>query len=238
MLVWLFVSLSLGGLLMHWLAPDSNQPASPEMKFHGFVTGLVFLHGTALLLITVLVRQHHVTWMEAFGFNTPELGRSLALATLAGLAVLPVALGLAAGSGQLMTWLAELTRSDALAPVTQQAVQTIRESSTPEHQLFFGLFAIVLAPVVEELLFRGVLYPAIKQNGYPRAAWLGTSFIFALTHANTMTFLSLFVLSLLLIWLYERTANLLAPILTHSLFNAVNFFFLIQSQTGSAPPHG
>ena len=32
---------------------------------------------------------------------------------------------------------------------------------------------------------------------------------------------------MLLVFLYERTGNLLAPILTHSLFNAANYFALV-----------
>jgi len=63
----------------------------------------------------------------------------------------------------------------------------------------------------------------------------GTSLIFAATHANLMTFIPLVLLSLALIWLYEQTDNLLAPILAHSLFNAVNFFFLVAGQSLPAP---
>ena len=70
-------------------------------------------------------------------------------------------------------------------------------------------------PLVEEVLFRGILYPSVKQLGYPRLALWGTSLFFGLIHSNLMTFVPLTVLSLLLVWLYERTGNLLAPILTH-----------------------
>jgi membrane protease YdiL (CAAX protease family) len=87
--------------------------------------------------------------------------------------------------------------------------------------------AVVLAPVVEEMLFRGILYPVIKELGYPRFALWSTSLVFGLVHANFMTFLPLTFLALLLVMLYEATDNLLAPILVHSLFNAVNFFLLV-----------
>jgi membrane protease YdiL (CAAX protease family) len=84
----------------------------------------------------------------------------------------------------------------------------------------------VLAPVAEEFIFRGMLYPFVKQLGWPRLAWIGVSFAFALIHDDAATFVPLFVLALALTWLYEKTDNLLAPIAAHSLFNAANLVIL------------
>jgi membrane protease YdiL (CAAX protease family) len=47
-----------------------------------------------------------------------------------------------------------------------------------------------------------------------------------------MIFLSLTVLAVILTLLYETTDNLLAPILTHSLFNLANFFWLVFQPAG------
>ena len=86
--------------------------------------------------------------------------------------------------------------------------------------------AVVVAPVVEEILFRGILYPAIKQIGYPRIAAIGTAILFALFHVNLLTFASLTAVALGLIALYEFTDNLLAPIVAHAVFNASNLTML------------
>ena len=86
-----------------------------------------------------------------------------------------------------------------------------------------GTATILLAPVAEEMFFRGILYPAIKQAGFPRLALWGTSVVFAAIHLTPVIFLPLLVLALLLVWLYEKTNNLLAPIAAHSLFNGLNF---------------
>jgi membrane protease YdiL (CAAX protease family) len=94
------------------------------------------------------------------------------------------------------------------------------------------MFAVVLAPVAEEFIFRGMLYPFVKQLGYPRLAWLGVSFVFALVHLNGAIFLPLFVLALALTWLYEKTDNLLAPITAHALFNAANLTLLLTQNSG------
>jgi len=92
--------------------------------------------------------------------------------------------------------------------------------------------AIGIAPVAEELLFRGILYPAIKQAGFPGVALWGTSLLFAAIHVNLGIFVPLLLLALVLAQLYERTGNLLAPITAHALFNAFNFvgFFYLETQ--------
>ena len=52
---------------------------------------------------------------------------------------------------------------------------------------YLGFFAMVLAPVAEEFVFRGVLFPFVKQLGWPKLAWFGVSFLFALIHVNAPT---------------------------------------------------
>lgn len=228
LVLWLFVSLSLGSLTVSLLNPPPRAPLTGDLNFYGFLIGVLSFHGVSLLLVSLLVRQHQVGWTAAFGFGSKRPLRALGLAVIvAGLAV-PIA-------AQLAEWMALLMRSFAVQPEIQISVQTLQSAETTGQRVVFGLFAIVLAPFVEEILFRGILYPAIKQNGHPRLSWWATSLIFAATHANLMTFVPLVLLSLALIWLYEQTDNLLAPILAHSLFNAVNFFFLVAGQSLPAP---
>jgi membrane protease YdiL (CAAX protease family) len=93
--------------------------------------------------------------------------------------------------------------------------------------VYLGVFAVVLAPVAEEFIFRGMLFPFVKQLGFPKLAWFGVSFLFALIHMNAPTLLPLFVFALGLTWLYDRTDNLLAPITAHALFNATNLAVLL-----------
>ena len=136
------------------------------------------------------------------------------------LPALPVALALQQLSAMGM-------KSVSVRPEVQLVVQTLQATQTLQQRVFFAFVAILGAPVVEEIIFRGILYPALKQRGWPQLALWGTSLFFALTHANVATFLPLTFLALVLVFLYERTGNLLAPILTHSLFNAANYFALV-----------
>ena len=111
-------------------------------------------------------------------------------------------------------------------PENQFAVTLLAGTKSWGMRIYLGAFAVVLAPVAEEFIFRGMLYPFVKQLGWPRLAWFGVSFVFALIHDDAATFVPLFVLALALTWLYEKTDNLLAPIAAHSLFNAANLVLL------------
>jgi membrane protease YdiL (CAAX protease family) len=114
-----------------------------------------------------------------------------------------------------------------MKPQEQVAVQELQEPSlNVAEKVVMGVIAIVFAPIVEEALFRGLLYPAIKQLGHPRLALWVSSALFAAVHFNMVTFVPLMAFALVLVYLYETFQNLLAPIVAHSLFNAANYFLL------------
>jgi membrane protease YdiL (CAAX protease family) len=88
------------------------------------------------------------------------------------------------------------------------------------------VWSIIIAPVAEEMLFRGVLYAGVKQMGFPRIALWGTALLFATIHFSAAIFVPLTVFGLALAWLYDRTDNLLAPISAHATFNAINLLIM------------
>jgi membrane protease YdiL (CAAX protease family) len=211
--------LSIGALLTSAVLPK-DAFATQEGKFFVFVTNSIVLHGGTLLLVALFLREHGIGWREGFGFRAEGWPRTVGLAVAAVFVALPVAL--------LLQQLSALgMKSVSVEPQVQVVVQTLQATQTLQQRVFFAFIAIVGAPVVEEIIFRGILYPAIKHSGWPRLALWGTSLFFALTHANVATFLPLTFLAMVLVFLYERTGSLLAPILTHSLFNAANYCALV-----------
>jgi membrane protease YdiL (CAAX protease family) len=124
----------------------------------------------------------------------------------------------------LMVWVISQFQG-AVSP--QPVMIVLQESSRLSERIALGFTAIVLAPVFEESLFRGILYPAIKKAGYPTLALAGTSLLFGAIHATVLTFLPLTFLAIMLAVLYERTDSLLAPVIGHALFNAVNFAYAL-----------
>ncbi len=105
------------------------------------------------------------------------------------------------------------------------------------HPFYFGIAIIViviLAPVIEEFLFRGVLYNFLKNYFRRRYAIIINSLIFAFFHfsiaqsyANFNIVISLFVLACFLNYLYERQQSLIAPIVLHATFNIFSIINLV-----------
>lgn len=198
----------------------AKENAGEESSIAVMLMGSLMFQGVALVLITGFLREHRLTWREAFGFAEPRLARALGLAIIAAAIVLPIAWSLAEVSRRLL----EALRIGAEA---QHSVRALQGAATFEQKIYFAIVAIVFAPFVEEVIFRGILYPTIKQRGYRHVAVWGTSILFAVIHTNAMTFVPLMFLGVVLILLYESTQNLFAPILAHSLFNAANYAYLL-----------
>src|SRR5204863_280275 len=125
-----------------------------------------------LALFAGFVREHKVSWRVGFGLeNRPQ--RAAISGALVACIFLPFGYGLQRLAMALMMRL-------HLEPHEQTAVHTLLVTVSWQERLCLGLLAVLVAPMVEELLFRGILYPAIKQTGFPRLAFWGVSVLFAL----------------------------------------------------------
>jgi membrane protease YdiL (CAAX protease family) len=210
----------------------ANQLAGPPRSTYAvgqMFIGLISLQGSALVLTWRMLRQQRLTWAGAFGFSE-HWPKAIVFGILVAGIFLPIGLEL-----QRLSDMAMRLPQSPVQPVEQQAVQTLRMASSWTERLVAGIFTIGLAPVGEEILFRGILYPTIKQAGFPKVALWATSLAFAAIHLNIETFVPLLVLALLLTLLYEKTNNLLAPITAHAVFNGVQFASLyIQQYQSSA----
>lgn len=205
----------LSGLLQKLGLGGFQQPDD----FGNLVLGTFTFQGVACGMVFVFWRRHQIGWRDGFGFSGPQLQRALRLAGLFFLVALPTVWALQAACVFTLTRL-------GFPPDDQAAVKLIDSARSWWVRAYLGVFAVVLAPVAEEFIFRGLLYPLIKQLGWPRLALFGVSALFALIHFDAATFLPLLLLALLLTRLYEKTDNLLAPIAVHALFNASNLALL------------
>ena len=79
--------------------------------------------------------------------------------------------------------------------------------------------AVVVAPVTEEVLFRGFVYGTLRRYLGPLGAISLSAGIFSVLHGHPPAYLSLFVVGFLLAYLYERTGSLAASIAAHALHN-------------------
>jgi membrane protease YdiL (CAAX protease family) len=85
------------------------------------------------------------------------------------------------------------------------------------------LRVVILAPIVEELIFRGVIFSGF-QRIYPSfLAIFFSALLFALFHLNPWQLIPTFLLGLVLGFVRHRTGSLLAAIFTHALHNGMVF---------------
>jgi membrane protease YdiL (CAAX protease family) len=194
----------------------------------GTLVATLSFQGAAIVLTAAFLRQHRVSWNQGFGFRN-QWRQAVLFGMLAACIFLPLGWSLQEVSLKLVS---RFSHSATLSQ-EQQAVQVLRIAISAWDRIALGTVTIFLAPTAEELLFRGILYPWVKQAGFPRLALWGTALLFAAIHANVVVFIPLFVLAVILTVLYEKTNNLLAPITAHALFNATNFvmLYLLDKQT-------
>ena len=102
----------------------------------------------------------------------------------------------------------------------QEAVKVFQEVKDPVVITLMAVTAAFVAPLAEEVVFRGYLYPAAKRFCGPAAGMIFSSLVFAAAHGHVVALVPLFVLAVVLCLLYELTGSIWACMSVHFLFNA------------------
>lgn len=128
------------------------------------------------------------------------------------LAALPVIILVNLGWTQVIHWL-------GLPPDQQDLIAIF--ANTRSLLVIAGMLVVacVLAPLCEELLFRGGIYRFCRQRLGRSSALLISGVLFGAVHANWASFVPLALLGGILALAYEATGDIRVPIVTHGLFN-------------------
>lgn len=216
-----FSTYCFGNIVVALLYHFKSGMSEDVKRVMGLIVSLIFLQLASIVWIAFFLREHRISWKDGFGVGRSNSWFAIGVGLLAGMLVLPITQELIVVSEWVMNHL-------KLNPVAQVVVQELQKPQVPTvERVFIALLAVVGAPIVEESLFRGLMYPTLKQAGFPRIAFWGTSIVFAAFHMSMVTFVPLMFFAMILILLYESTDNLLAPIAAHSVFNLANFVLLL-----------
>lgn len=197
-----FVMLGYGAL---------TQESERTVGFGDVVNGAIIYASIVIFLLGLLVYRN-ISPAGIFGLGGerffPVLGRAL-LALLAAYPVImlvqSMVFGVAGGNLQ-----------------PQEVVEFLQNADTPRDRVAVMVMAIVVAPVAEEMIFRGYLYPAAKRTVGPLLSLGATSLLFAALHGHAASIPALFTLAVCLGLAYEKTGSLLVPMVMHAVFNAVS----------------
>ncbi len=203
-------------LLGQVLAPLSANPPL-QQGLSVLLLYLALMLGPLLILAALLRRRGPMPsqgWLQ-------WRWRPVALSLRRALALLLMVLPLVA----LVGWLLETLWGDPGG--SNPLLDLVLTSPSPLALALFGLTAMVLAPLFEETLFRGVLLPVLaRQWGGGWGVVLSAAF-FALAHLSLGEFAPLFVLGLGLGWLRLSGGRLGASVLMHGLWNGLTFANLL-----------
>lgn len=120
-----------------------------------------------------------------------------------------------------------LMRKAGIPPAYNPAIELLILLKSKFSIFILSLQVIILGPVAEELFFRGFLYKLLrKKYSFMFSAGL-ISIFFAVMHGTPQDTLALFILSMAICYLYEKTQNILSPIILHSLHNSLNFCMIM-----------
>ncbi len=112
-------------------------------------------------------------------------------------------------------------------PSDQELVKCFSGDSCPLGiRIVLGLLVLFEAPLMEEPLFRGIIFRGLESSIPTWAAMAVSGFLFAIVHVNAASFIALWFLGIAFAELYRRTGTLLAPMTAHALFNATNLALL------------
>lgn len=90
-----------------------------------------------------------------------------------------------------------------------------------EPDLFIFLLFVVFAPLLEEIIFRGVIQKSLTRVLSPAKGIFLTSLLFALVHLNIQQFFTALILGVFIGWIYYRTGDMILAIGIHALNNLV-----------------
>lgn len=194
----------------------ASLPDAHAMILAVVINSVIFLAVILAILLSLYARR--IRWRECFGLRAVgPVGVVSRAALLIVLAVPLVTAALVAahlllGSG---------------GNDEQEIVRFFVGSKSAAAKAAVALSAMVLAPMQEEFVFRGYLYPVLKRYGGPFLGLVINAALFAGIHLHLPSFAGLFVLAACLTLAYEWTGSLLVPMAMHALFNSFTVLNLL-----------
>ena len=199
-------------------------PAAPALPSLGsLLTGGLLQNGLLALVITACLRLSGRGWRTLAGADGRRAtARQAAVLGLRGSTMILAPAWLLAGAGafilQRLAWPVE----------PQEALQWLASGQLgPARLPVLLLSVLVLAPLAEETVFRGILLPVLARRGTrPGRGLLLSTLLFAALHLHAGSLLPLLVVGGACGLGFLATGHLLTPIVMHALFNAVSLLAL------------
>lgn len=181
----------------------------------------------AIAVIMILVKSSFARGLKGFGLNPKTICKDFFSAFVNLLSVWPLVLTAII----ITTFAGTLIWGQDFRMQQHEELRLIQSYPQLSLRILIVFMAVIVAPLLEETLFRGLFQTMIRtllEMRNPKfrisnAAWPAiviSSALFAMIHMDMAHWPALFVLSLSLGYAYEKSGSLFRPIFIHSLFNA------------------
>lgn len=181
-----------------------------DTDFNEFILAFIFQAVVTVLLIwlfTIVVNR--ASWSD-LGLRSSSCRTYVVYGLLAGAGILVL----------IMTASALLIRLQPNIP-PQDFERILRSVHSPGGFLLMLLMGSVLAPLSEELLFRGMLYPAVRKYLGPMGGAVVAGLIFGISHTDLWRAIPLTIGGALLCYIYEKTGSILVSAAAHGTWNGI-----------------
>jgi membrane protease YdiL (CAAX protease family) len=167
-----------------------------------------------------LAHVHFARRLKGFGLNIRTIVKDFFMAIVNLLTAWPIMMA----AITMTMFVAELIWGADYEMQQHQQLELITEYPQLPLRIMIVFVAVVIAPLLEEMLFRGFIQTAIRSFFNIRnSAWpaiAASSMFFAIMHAEAGHWPALFVLGVCLGYSYEKSGSLFRPIFIHLFFNA------------------
>lgn len=226
LVTWVIIGFVLASLLVVLVSQVLVLLGAPlgrlnESVINTAAAGLVYLLSALIVIGVPQVIRRMMATREDMGIRRLPTWRDIALAPVAFVAYFIV-------SGIVTSIVSTVVPGFDINEVQDVGFADLTHAY--EYFLAF-LTLVVLAPVAEELLFRGYLYGKLRQWVVIWLAALITSVVFGVVHGQWNVGLDVFVLSLVMCGLREMTGSIWAGMLLHMLKNGLAFYLLFINPT-------
>jgi uncharacterized protein len=167
---------------------------------------IVFAELAYILPVVIIMLWKRIPWKD-LGFGKFSWS-SMAI----GCGMLVVGYGIIIVHNAILTLL-------GIAPQGKEIYDIFNSVKSP---IWLFIAAVIVAPVVEEIFFRGFLFQGFRKSYGWIPAILLSSFIFAAAHLDLASLIPTFILGIILAYVYHRSNSLWPGIIIHFLINATS----------------
>ncbi len=195
-----------------WLATDFLETFVIIQKY--FIITAVQTSAVILTLVYFNIIKG-ITWRQ-LGINFKQLSKVIKEGLLGGL----VLFGVVVAAGMLVEYLV------AIEIELQPFAQLVIEADNYGDLIMLLIIGSVLAPIGEEIYFRGLVYPAFKNRWGLKLGMLFSGIFFALLHFDLLRFIPLMLGGIGLSYIYERSGSIFSCMIAHGFWNAIMILVL------------